>query len=84
MPPWPIAMPSSTAIVLNSRGIAPASRIAARHHVAHLAQMHVTGDELGEAVGHRDDGLAEVAARYAGRPEQGPGTDHVPAVGDRT
>src|SRR5271154_6408419 len=28
MPPWPIAMPSSTAIVLNSRGIAPAARIA--------------------------------------------------------
>src|ERR1700761_9340628 len=25
MPPWPIAMPSSTAIVLNSRGIAPAA-----------------------------------------------------------
>ncbi len=29
MPPCPIAMPSSTAIVLNSRGIAPASRTAA-------------------------------------------------------
>src|SRR5215467_6634538 len=29
MPPWPIAMPSSTAIVLNSRGIPPASRTAA-------------------------------------------------------
>src|ERR1700722_4930066 len=28
MPPWPIAMPSSTAIVLNSRGIAPAARTA--------------------------------------------------------
>lgn len=28
MPPWPMAMPSSTAIVLNSRGIAPAARIA--------------------------------------------------------
>src|SRR3984957_6283928 len=29
IPPCPMAMPSSTAIVLNSRGIAPASRIAA-------------------------------------------------------
>ena len=29
MPPWPMAMPSSTAIVLNSRGIAPAALIAA-------------------------------------------------------
>src|SRR3954467_9733942 len=29
MPPWPIAMPSSTAIVLNSRGIPPASLTAA-------------------------------------------------------
>ena len=28
IPPWPIAMPSSTAIVLNSRGIAPAARTA--------------------------------------------------------
>lgn len=28
MPPWPIAMPSSTAMVLNSRGTAPAARIA--------------------------------------------------------
>src|SRR5579863_8473256 len=28
MPPCPIAMPSSTAIVLNSRGMAPAARIA--------------------------------------------------------
>src|SRR5690242_20865386 len=26
MPPWPMAMPSSTAIVLNSRGIAPAAQ----------------------------------------------------------
>src|ERR1700742_4885685 len=25
MPPWPMAMPSSTAIVLNSRGMAPAA-----------------------------------------------------------
>src|SRR5271165_4684792 len=28
MPPWPMAMPSSTAILLNSRGIAPAARTA--------------------------------------------------------
>ena len=28
MPPWPIAMPSSTAIVLNSRGMPPAAMIA--------------------------------------------------------
>src|SRR5450631_729992 len=28
IPPWPIAMPSSTAMVLNSRGIAPAARTA--------------------------------------------------------
>ncbi len=28
MPPWPIAMPSSTAIVLNSRGMPPAAEIA--------------------------------------------------------
>ncbi|OEV16833.1 hypothetical protein AN221_29445 [Streptomyces nanshensis] len=28
MPPWPIAMPSSTAMVLNSRGTAPAAWIA--------------------------------------------------------
>src|SRR5690606_33337361 len=54
------------------------------HHVTDVAQVDVAGDELGEAVGHRDDGLAEVAPGYTGRPEQGPGTDHVPAMGDRT
>ncbi len=55
-----------------------------RHDVADLAEVDVAGHELGEAVGNRDDGLAEVASGYTGRPEQGPGTGHVPAVSDRS
>jgi hypothetical protein len=47
-------------------------------------EVGVPGHELGEAVGHRDDRLAEVLARYAGRAEEGAGSRHVPTVGDRT
>ena len=82
MPPWPIAMPSSTAMVLNSRGMPPAALIASDTMRPDRLQMGVAGDELGEAVGHRDDRLADVAAGDAGGPQQGAGAGHVPAVGD--
>ena len=83
MPPCPIAMPSSTAIVLNSRGIAPAARTASATTRPTSGQVHVAGHELGEAVGDRDDRLAEVLAGYPGRAQQRARSRHVPAVRDR-
>jgi hypothetical protein len=48
----------------------------------HLAQVHVAGDELGEAVGDRDDRLADVLARDPGSTQQRARPGHVPPVRD--
>jgi hypothetical protein len=61
MPPWPIAMPSSTAMVLNSRGTRRRPRWP-RRRCGRRLQVGVAGHELGEAVGHRDDRFADVGA----------------------
>jgi hypothetical protein len=53
-------------------------------HLADLVEVYVSRHELGEAVGDRDDRLAEVGALYPGGPQQGAGPGHVPAVRDRT
>ena len=82
MPPWPIAMPSSTAMVLNSRGDAAGGLDRLGDDPADRLQVGVAGDELGEAVGDRDDRLADVGAGYAGGPHQRAGARHVAAVGD--
>ncbi len=39
------------------------------HDLADLTQVHVPGNELGEAVGNGDDRLAEVLTGHTGRPE---------------
>ena len=49
--------------------------------VAHVLQVHVAGDELGEGVGDGDDRLAEVAVRHAGGAPQGACSGHVAALG---
>ena len=59
MPSWPMAMPSSTAMVLNS-GDAARPLDLARHELAEVLEVHVPRDELGEGVGDRDDRLAEI------------------------
>ncbi len=45
-------------------------------------EVGVAGHELGEAVGDRDDRLAEVLARYAGGVHKGSGAGHVAAMGN--
>ena len=50
------------------------------HDLPYLAQVHVPGHELGEAVGDRDDRLAEILAGNSGGAQQRPGTGHVPSV----
>ncbi len=40
------------------------------HQVAHVLEVDVPGDELGEGVGDRDDRLTEVLAPHAGGPPQ--------------
>src|SRR3546814_15170105 len=42
----------------------------ARDHLAQVLQMDVAGDELGEAVDHRDDGLAEILVLHPRRAPQ--------------
>jgi hypothetical protein len=51
-------------------------------HLADLAEVHVAGDELGEAVGHRDDRFAQVLAGYPGCAQQRARPGHVPAMGN--
>ena len=81
MPPWPMAMPSSTAIVLNSRPTPPASATASATRPPRSLQVHVAGHELGEAVGDGDDRLAEVVVGHAGGAPEGAGAGHVATVG---
>jgi hypothetical protein len=52
------------------------------HDLADLAQVHVAGDELGEAVGYRDDRPADVLAGDTRGTQQGARPRHVPAVRD--
>ena len=83
MPPWPIAMPSSTAMVLNSRGDAARRRDRLGDDPADRLEVGVARHELGEAVGDRDDRLpADVRARYTGGAHKGACARHVAAVGD--
>ncbi|TXT32351.1 MAG: Uncharacterized protein FD131_343 [Rhodocyclaceae bacterium] len=53
----------------------------ARYQLPHVLEVHVARHELGEAVDHGDDRLAEVAILHAGSAPQGAGTGHVAAVG---
>src|SRR5262249_28134346 len=50
----------------------------------HLAQVHVTGHELGEAVGYRHDRLTKILAGDAGGAQQRSGARHVASVRDGT
>ena len=67
-------MPSSTAIVLNSKGTPPASRIASLTISPDLLQVDVAGHDVDVGVGDGDERLVEVllAADHARAPEQSP------------
>ena len=49
----------------------------ARDQLPHVFEVHMARDELGEAVDHGDDGLAEVFIFHAGSTPQGAGTGHI-------
>ena len=50
-------------------------------HLAKVFQMHMAGHELGEAVNHGDDRLAEITILHAGGPPQAARARHVAAMG---
>jgi len=51
-------------------------------HLADLAQVHMAGHELGEAVGDGDDRLAQILAGDPGGTQQRARPGHVPPVRD--
>ena len=71
MPVWPMAMPSSTAIVLNSRGIPPASLMASEIRRPTLFRCNMSRQELVEGIGDGDDRLAEILAIHTGGAVEG-------------
>ena len=83
MPPWPIAMPSSTAIVLNSRGMPPAARDRLGDDPAdRLRGGCGPGTNSVKELATAMIGLPMSALGYAGGAHKGAGARHVAAVGD--
>ena len=76
-----MAMPSSTAMVLNSLATPPAFSISRATSWPRSLQVHVAGHELGEGVGDGDDRLLEVFVLHPGGAPEGAGAGHVVAVG---
>ena len=71
MPVWPIATPSQSAIVLNSKGTPPASRMASAATVrATSLRWTVAWHDLGEAVGDADKRLVKVPILQTARVQQ--------------
>jgi len=71
MPAVPIVMPSEIETVLNSTGVAPASRIACLTGSA-SAQVQIAWAHLDPRVGDADDRPSEVAIGEAGRAQHRP------------
>ena len=71
IPSVPIEMPSDTAMVLNSTGVPPASRMPCFTFSARRPQVHVAGRDLGPGVGDADERLLEVGVGVAGPLEHG-------------
>ena len=69
IPSWPIAMPSPTAIVANSRGVPPAAAHAGLHVLRQPAEVDVAGHRLVAGVADGDDRLREVIVGQAHRVE---------------
>ena len=84
MPPWPMAMPSSTAIVLNSRGIAPAARTASATTWPTSRRCTWPGTNSVKLLATAMIGLPMSSLATPGGAQQGARARHVPAVRDRT
>ena len=70
IPAWPIAMPSSTPIVLNRNGTPPAARTHSLTKLPDRLQVDVAGDDVDVAVADGDERLVPVPLADAGGPEQ--------------
>ncbi len=70
MPAWPMAMPSSTPMVLKTNGTPPACADALLDELADLVEMDVAGDDVDVAVADGDERLAEIVVGHAGGAEQ--------------
>ena len=84
IPPCPMAMPSSTAIVLNSLATPPACFDLAGDQLSEILQMDVSGHELREGIGHGDDRFVEVPVLHSGGAPQAARAGHVAAVSGGT
>ena len=82
MPSWPIAMPSETAIVVNSIGHRAALAHALLRERGELAEVVVAGRDLVPARGHADLRLAEVLLGEPDRAEHRAGGRAFGALGD--
>ena len=63
-------MPSSTAMVLNSKGTPAGFAHRLLHHRGELMQVGVAGHDVGVGVGDADEGFGEIAILQAGGPQQ--------------
>ena len=70
MPAWPMAMPSSTPMVLNSKGTPPALRISSLAIWPYSGQVEVAGDDVDLAVADADERLVEVRVHETGGAQQ--------------
>ena len=71
MPGVPMAMPSVTAMVLNSIGVPPAARMPAQACCGQLAQVQVAGRHVRPGVHHRDQRLGDVGVVQPGGAQHG-------------
>ena len=81
MPPWPMAMPSSMAMVLNSLAMPPAFSISPRHQLAQVVQVDMAGTNWVKLLAMAMMGLPKSASFHAGGAPQRAGAGHIAAVG---
>ena len=74
-----MATPSSTAMVLNSRGTPPGLADGCHNERRRFAQMDVTRHKFGKGIDDGDDRLCEVLGHHAGGPPQCPCRHHTVA-----
>ena len=84
MPACPMAMPSSTPMVLKMNGTPPAWRTHSLHELADLVQVDVAGNDVHVAIADGDEGLLEIAVPQPGGAEEasmgGPGVAQLDRV----